>query len=194
MAFWGKGMDATDGDPKRKFRWKVSFGGLEEGVVWYAKTVSRPEMTVGDSEHKFYGHTFKFPGSVTWNDIDVELVDPADPDVAKKTLAIFHNAGYRYPGDKYHKQGENEALSSMTKGTAVQALQGFQIQLLSSDGKDIVEQWDLHNAFLSKIAFDQLDYGSDDLTTISLTVKYDWATFTAGDGTNNMFGQGETIT
>ena len=58
MAFWGQGLEAANGDPKRKFRWRVSFGGLgEDGVVWFAKTVTRPEMTVADSEHKFYGHT-----------------------------------------------------------------------------------------------------------------------------------------
>lgn len=178
MAFWGDNLSANDGDPKRKFRWKVQFGsqgvaaGDSNGVVWYAKTVNRPEITVGDTDHKFYGHTFKFPGSVSWNDIEVELVDPVSPDAAKQTLDIFHKAGYRFAGENY-----TSSLMSMTKGTAVAALKPFIITLLGADGKPL-EKWELHNPFLSKIGFDQLDYGSDDLTTISLTVKYDWATFT----------------
>ena len=97
MAFWGQGLTAADGDPKRKFRWRVSFGGVGGAdVVWFAKTVTRPEMTIADTEHKFYGHTFKYPGSVTWNDLEVELVDPVSPDAAKQTLDIFHRSGYRY--------------------------------------------------------------------------------------------------
>ena len=181
MAFWGNSLSDINGDPKRKFRWKVSFGGQgvqvgdDSGVVWFAKTVSRPEITVGDTEHKFYGHTFKFPGSVTWNDIDVELVDPVSPDAAKQTLDIFHRAGYRFAGEGFTTG--TGAFASMTKGTATAALKPFVISLLNDKG-DPIEQWELHNPFLSKIGFDQLDYGSDDLTTISLSVKYDWATFT----------------
>ena len=80
MAFWGQAMDAQSRDPKRKFRWRVQIGDLvENGVVWYAKTVDKPKMKiVGDAQHKFLGHTFKYPGSVTWEDITVVLVDPAE--------------------------------------------------------------------------------------------------------------------
>ena len=186
MAFWGQGLTAADGDPKRKFRWRVSFGGVGGAdVVWFAKTVTRPEMTIADTEHKFYGHTFKYPGSVTWNDLEVELVDPVTPDAAKQTLDIFHRSGYRYPEDSYKTVG-GEGFKSMTKGSSVQGLKTFEIKLLDGNGNS-VETWNLHNAFLSKIGFDQLDYAADDLTTISLTVKYDWAKFTGAEGVENIF-------
>ena len=56
MAFWGADLSAIGEDPKRKFRWKVAFGGKANmqvpslgegddisvgdgtGVVWFAKT------------------------------------------------------------------------------------------------------------------------------------------------------------
>ena len=186
MAFWGDTLSADQDDPKRKFRWRVSFGGVGGGdVVWFAKTVSRPEMTIADTEHKFYGHTFKYPGSVTWNDIEIELVDPVSPDAAKQTLDIFHRSGYRYPNENY-KTPTGEGFKSMTKGSSVEGLKSFEIKLLNGEGV-AVETWNLHNAFLSKIAFDQLDYAADDLTSISLTVKYDWAKFTGAGGVENIF-------
>jgi hypothetical protein len=80
MAFWGTNLDAGSKDPKRKFRFKVEFETLGGGnVLWYAKTIGKPSMTISaDTTHKFLGHTFKYPGSVTWEDIELTLVDPAE--------------------------------------------------------------------------------------------------------------------
>jgi|GEM_PF-986662 len=184
MAFWGKGLEATDGDPKRKFRWKVAFGGTSGGnnlqvggtggILWFAKTCSKPTMTVGDTEHKFIGHTFKFPGSVSWDDVEVVLVDPASPDASKQTLDLLHGAGYRTPNTA------EEALNTMGKGPATAALGTFIIFQLDSNGNTI-EKWELHNAFITKVGFGDLDYGSDDLSEISLTIKYDWANWRPTD-------------
>ena len=80
MAFWGDSLSAGSRDPKRKYRFRVLMETLGGGnVVWYAKTAGKPEITVsGDTEHKFLGHTFKFPGSVSWNAIEIVLVDPGE--------------------------------------------------------------------------------------------------------------------
>jgi len=184
MAFWGADLSATDGDPKRKFRWKVAFGGTSGGnnlqvggtggILWFAKTCSKPTMTVGDTEHKFIGHTFKFPGSVSWDDVEVVLVDPASPDASKQTLDLLHGAGYRTPNTA------EEALNTMGKGPATAALGTFIIFQLDSNGNTI-EKWELHNAFITKVGFGDLDYGSDDLSEISLTIKYDWANWRPTD-------------
>lgn len=194
MAFWGADLSATDGDPKRKFRWKVAFGGISEGnnlqvggtggILWFAKTVTKPEVTVGDVEHKFIGHTFKFPGSVTWNDIEVTLVDPASPDASKQTLDLLHGAGYRTPDTA------EDALNTISKGGATEALGTFTIFQLDSNGNTI-ERWDLHNPFITKVGFGDLDYGSDDLSEISLTIKYDWANWRPRDLDSDQIFTGE---
>ena len=194
MAFWGSDLSADNVDPKRKFRWKVAFGGSTPGVggndlqvggpggiLWFAKTCTKPEVTVGDVEHKFIGHTFKFPGSVTWNDIEVTLVDPASPDASKQTLDLLHGAGYRTPDTA------EEALNTMGKGAATAALGTFIIFQLDSNGNTI-EKWELHNPFITKVGFGDLDYGSDDLSEISLTIKYDWAKWRPSDAdTDDIF-------
>jgi hypothetical protein len=174
MAFWGTGMDADLGhkDPKRKFRWKVQIGDLtDDGVVWYAKTVEKPKMEISsDASHKFLGHTFKFPGSVTWTDISVTLVDPAEAggaDAAKKLLELVQGAGYRFPTD-------STVLETISKPKSVTSLGTIVITQIDGDN-NAVEQWTLHNPFINKVEFDTLDYSSDDLSEITLGIVYDWA-------------------
>ena len=52
MAFWGQNLDAGTRDPKRKFRWKVEIGGMNEadGLIWYAKSVDKPKIKVSSEQ------------------------------------------------------------------------------------------------------------------------------------------------
>ncbi len=171
MAFWGQGMDSGKSDPKRKFRFKIEIKDLGGGAagVWYAKTCGKPTINVSaDTEHKYLGHTFKFPGSVSWDDIEVTLVDPGgDNDAATSLLRIVELAGYEFPRD-------TNDLKTISKGKAVEGLQKVHIYQLDGNGA-VVERWDLHNPFISKISFGDLDYGDDGLTELGLTLTYDWA-------------------
>lgn len=176
MTFWGEQLDATKSDPKRKFRFKVIIGSLGGGIVWYAKTTSKPEISIGnDTTHKFLGHTFKFPGSVTWNDIEMTLVDPIDEKASTKLLQIVEAAGYVFPKEGYENTG-TRALETISKGKAKAALTSVIIQQLDSDG-NVVEAWTLHNPFINKVGFGELSYEDDGLSEISLGITYDWATY-----------------
>jgi len=115
-------------------------------------------------------HTFRYPGRTTWDSpISVTLVDPVDPDVARTLLNKIKNAGYVYPTDPFSSQ------QSMTKDVAVTTLEGCVIEQLSGDGTTAVERWELKNAFLSKVTYGDLDYGSEDLSQITIEITYDWA-------------------
>ena len=190
MAFWGTDLArGAGGDPKRKFRWKISFGegtGNDTNIVWYAKTVTKPEITVSsDTTHKFLGHTFKYPGSVTWNDIDVTLVDPVSPDAAEKTLGIIHGSGYRFPETE-------QILETISKDKAVDALKLVVIEQLDSSGQNTIERWELHNAFLNKVGFGDLSYEDDGLSEISLGITYDWAKWSKNEETASEIFRGDS--
>jgi len=192
MAFWGQSMSSGMRDPKRKFRFKVQIGALGNGLVWYAKTVTKPQVAIsGDTEHKFLGHTFKFPGSVTWEDVELTLVDPggrADAedraDAAKELLGIIEASGYKFmdqiPTDL------NGGLETISKGKAREALDTFIISQLDSDG-NVIEKWTLHNAFITSVNFNDLSYEDDGLSEINLTVKYDWAKFSDNANDDSQF-------
>ncbi len=184
MAFWGENLSAAAQDPKRKFRFKVQFGGATgetaNQVIWWAKTVDKPKMTIAGSEHKFMGHTFKYPGSVKWEDVNLTLVDPVSPDAAKQTLEIMSLAGYVFPESGY-VDASALAMNTINKAKAVAAVGEFQIIQIDADG-NAVETWTLHNPFFTAVNFSELSYDSDDLSEIQLTVMYDWAKLkTEGD-------------
>ncbi len=171
MSFWSTnfGEDTSLKDPKRKFRFQVQLNGLDgdEAVLWWAKTANKPSFTIAAAEHKYLNHTFYYPGSVTWNEITITLVDPVKPDAAATLSQIVANSGYSPPTDK-------NSLSTMSKAKAASGLGSVQITQVDGNG-DPLEQWTLWNAFISDIKYGDLEYGSDDLTELSMTLRYDWA-------------------
>ena len=153
-------------DPKRKFRFQLLINSIP---VWVIKTVDKPSVTVKPVVHQYLNHEFRYPGRVTWDSpINVTLVDPLDPDLARTTLNMIRNAGYRYPLDP------NQSKTTMTKADATKALGRVSIQQIDGDGNP-VEEWVLRNAFVSKITYGDLDYSSDDMSEITLEITYDWA-------------------
>ena len=176
MPFWS--TDFSDPttihkDPKRKFRFTVSFTGIQAAqggaVMWYAKTITKPSFQIASSEHKYLNHTFYYPGSVTWQDITLTLVDPVEPDMAATLSDLVQQSGYSPPTD-----ATNESMGTISKAKAAGALGSVVIAQLDSNGNPL-ETWTLWNAFLTEVKYGDLEYGADDLSEMSLTIKYDWA-------------------
>jgi len=171
MAFWSTnyGEDATLKDPKRQFRFKVEFGGFDAGnsFLWWAKTATKPSFEIASTPHQYLNHTFHYPGTVTWQDVVIEMVDPGTPDMAASMAALLEGGGYHPPSDA-------DDVSTMTKATAVSSLGTVTVTQTDANGSPL-EQWTLWNAFISKVDYGSLAYGNDELTTISITLKYDWA-------------------
>lgn len=177
MTFWGTDLGgAATGEPKRKYKFKVQIGNLaDDGILWYAKTADKPEITVSNStEHKYLGHTFKFPGVVTWNTINIALVDPITENASRKLLQKLRESGYIFPET-------SKMLETISKNKSVDSIGPVVITQIDSEGT-MVEQWTLHNPFFSKVGFGDLDYSSEDLSEISLEVTYDWATYEDREG------------
>ena len=173
MPFWSTnfGEDTTLNDPKRKFRFTVEFQGIAAAiggaVMWYAKTVSKPSFQIAAAEHKYLNHTFYYPGSVTWQDVSVTLVDPVDPDMTATLSDIVVQSGYTPPAD-------TTALSTMSKAKAAGALGTVIITQIASEGKPL-ETCTLWNSFITEVKYGDLEYGADELSELSVTLKYDWA-------------------
>jgi hypothetical protein len=172
MAFW---TTAAGRDPKRKFRFLLNIANLPEGGQWFVKTSDRPSITVAPTEHKFLNHTFYYPGSVTWNEVAVSLVDPVDPDMQYALADILRGSGYYIP---VNASGPSRNTTTMSKSKAAAALGSVMISLIDSDGNPI-ESWLLNGAWISSIENSNLEYGSDDLSETTVKFKYDWATLLA---------------
>ena len=189
MPFWSEnfGEDATLKDPKRNFRFTVEFQGIQAAQggakLWYAKTATKPSFAINAAEHKYLNHTFYYPGNVTWNDITVTMVDPVDPDMSATLSAIVEGSGYKPPGSSEDRASISKAKSAASLGTVI-------ITQLDSDGNPL-ETWTLWNSFLTEVKYgDNLEYGNDDLTELSVTIKYDWARLQVGKDQRAAAGSG----
>ena len=178
MPFWSTDFSNQDEilkDPKRNFRFFVQIQGIQTdnggGLVWYAKSVQKPTFTMEEATHTYLNHSYYYPGKVTWNTIELTMVDPGDnPEVSATLAGILEGAGYNIPTTP-----DSSVLTSVSKQKAAGALGTMTIVQVDSDGKPM-ETWTLWNAFAKEVNFGgTLEYGNDDLTTITMTVRYDWA-------------------
>ena len=158
-------------DPKRAYRFIVELNNYDGGATWYAKSVTKPSISVTDTAHTYLNHKFYYPGRVEWSEISVELVDPVSPDAAAETFAILESAGYHIPTGTAQGAGD---LTTMSKSSAVTALGGGLIKQVDSDGLPL-ETWDLVNPFIKSVNLGDLSYENDALTSISLGIRYDYA-------------------
>lgn len=161
MAFWS---DATQKDPKRKYRWVMRIASIP---VYVLKRVDKPGFSVSETEHKYLNHTYYYPGRVEWQPISLTLADPVDPDMAATFMNILKDSGYS------PAQNEND-VTTVSKQRAVAALGNqIEIQQIDSDG-NAVETWKLVNPFITDVKFGDLDYEGDDMSEIEVTLRYDW--------------------
>ena len=162
-------------EPKRKHRWLLTIQGIPAFVV---KMVKKPTININKVTHEYYGHSFYYPGKTSWDPIDITLVDPVDPDVSDRVLnTVLKRSGYLPPDEKVGDQP-----FTMSKAESVKAL-GYQITLQQMGPGAVVdvnpgspiETWTLHNPWIIKAAFGDLDYASDGMVDITLSVSYDFA-------------------
>jgi hypothetical protein len=175
--FWTNANTA----PKRNFRFLVM---LNDTVIWWAKTVTTPSYDVAEVEHNFLDNKFYFPGRVSWSEVSMTLVDPVSPDAVSITNDYVIGAGITNNPNYSIKDLSTGTASPKTvsKAKAIEALGTVQIKVLNAEGVNI-EQWDLKNAFIKSAKYGDLDYSNEDLRTIELTIRYDWATCLIGGET-----------
>ena len=168
MAFWSEQYNAQSKDPKRGFRFKITFQGLNGGdIVWFAKQVGKPSFTITESSHSYLNHNFYFPGRVEWDTLSMTLVDPVSPGAVAQTNAMVVASGYQIPGSPAD-------LITMSKGKSVASIGYIIIEQIDAESR-VAESWTLKNPFIKSVNFGELAYENDDLTEIEIELRYDWA-------------------
>ena len=163
-------------EPKRQFRFLLEVSPLESYTI---TKVNRPSFDIGESEHKFINHTFYYPGRVTWNEVSFSMIDPVLPDNTGILMKMLMASGYRFPSDV------NRAQKTISKAEATMAVGSCQIKVIGSgeqanpdggvSGATPLEVWTLKNPWIKSVSMGDLDYGSDDLLGMDVTLRYDWA-------------------
>tara|TARA_R100001129_G_scaffold81944_3_gene55818 strand:- start:1662 stop:2216 length:555 start_codon:yes stop_codon:yes gene_type:complete len=179
MAFWTD-VSANLTEPKRAYRFIVNIANFPDGAQWYAKSATKPSFNINEAKHSYLNHSFYYPGRVEWNPVSITLVDPGQPDASANLLEFLSMAGYAPPST------QND-LSTLSKGEMVSALGQITIEQIDSNG-NMLEQWTMNGSWITEISYSDLSYESDDLTELSLTIRYDWATC----NTTNPSNEGNT--
>jgi len=171
MPFWTAASEGQD--PKRESRFVVSIQSLNstEGIVWYAKTFSKPQATVKGVKHRYLNHQFSYPGSVEWTDCTVEFIDPTEPyDAAGSIAQLLVEMGYQIP-----KDGSELQLINISKRKSVGSLGAVSVSSINDEGEEI-ETWTLQQPWVTKFEWGSYKYAGDELLSLKLTFTYDWAT------------------
>lgn len=163
-------------EPKRSFKFLLYFNGMPQFV---AKSVTKPNFQISTTQHQFLQHQFNFPGKVTWQPINITIVDPIQPDSAQSLYNIIANAGYVLPDDV--TQGP-QGLKTISKQDMVTQLGNrIQIDQIGPLGaNDVKERWHLNNPILTSVTFGDLNYEQDTILNITIGITYDWADLNEG--------------
>ena len=167
--FWSD----TNLEPKRQHRWALSIPGINNMRFYLTKT-DKPSLQISETEHKFFGHSFWYPGHLTWQPLQMTLVDPfGNLGTSGRLKTVLERSGYMPP--------EEAALPlTLSKKNTVNATGGKMLlrQYAANEDGEAVEKeiWKLERAWFSRINFGTLDYNSDAMVTVDVTVRYDWAT------------------
>jgi len=167
-------------EPKRQFRYLIELTIGAQNLQFLAKSVDRPSYTVESNPHKFFNHTFHYPGRVEWKSISLTLVDPVNPNGAALLYEYLSSIGIEKPTSVKAAIG-----STITKESASSALGNLVIKEMGtrpgSPETIVVGNWQFLNAFLTSVDFGDHTYESEDMVDITIDVQYDWAEYQRGD-------------
>jgi len=141
-------------EPKRKFRWVFDVEGIDAFLM---KTAARPTINTAEVEMPFLNSTRYLAGKTKFDAVSVTLYDPIAPSGAQQVMEWVRT--------------HFESVSGRS-GYADFYKRDCQLKLLDPVGT-VVELWDMKGCFLTSAAFGDLDYGTEDPTEISLTIRFD---------------------
>jgi hypothetical protein len=167
--------------PKLQYRFRVNFLSFGVGAtIELTKQVidiNRPQIQFEEITLPVYNSTLYLAGRHSWNELTVNVRDDAQGSVSKlvgqqiqKQLDMVEQASAA-TGQDYKFQTNIEILDG-GNGTAV---------------PQVLETWECYGCYLKTANYGALNYGSNEIATIALTIRYDNAVqspLTSGIGTN----------
>ena len=153
--------------PKLQYRFRVSFLNFGVGatveLTKQVMDINRPQISFEEITLPIYNSTLYLAGRHSWNELTVNLRDDASGSVSKlvgqqvqKQLDMVEQASAA-TGQDYKFQTNIEVLDG-GNGTAVPT---------------VLETWECYGCFIQQANYNTLNYGTNDVVTISLTIRFD---------------------
>ena len=146
----------TPFEPKTKNRFVMYIGDIPAYLV---KTMNRPSITFEEVEINHINVKRYVKGKGAWNTLEVTLYDPIVPSGAQAVMEwvrLHHESVTGRDGysDFYKKD--------------------ITFNVLGPVG-DKVEEWTLKGAFIQSADWSDMDYASNEVAMVNLTLQYDYA-------------------
>jgi hypothetical protein len=154
--------------PKLQFRFRVNFlnFGASASSVELTKQVidcSRPNLSFAEITLPVYNSTMYLAGKHTWAPMNINVRDDASNTVS------------RLVGQQLQKQMDFVEQASAATGQDYK----FQTNIEILDGGNgvaapiVLETWELYGCFLQTANYNTLNYGTNEVVTIAMTLRYD---------------------
>ena len=144
-------------EPKRVNRFILRFEASQGINEWFVSTAKRPSATIKDTEIPFINTSTWVAGRFVWETIDVTFRDPIGPSASQALMEWFRLHAESVTGRMGYAAGYKKTV---------------ELEMLDPTGV-VVEKWQLVGTFMTKIDFGKLDYSSDDLADITVTLRMD---------------------
>tara|TARA_R110001592_G_scaffold74855_13_gene227054 strand:+ start:230 stop:718 length:489 start_codon:yes stop_codon:yes gene_type:complete len=149
-------MFYTNFEPKMKNRYIMEIDGIASYLI---KTANRPSISFEVVTLDHINVKRKLKGKGEWQDIEITLFDPIVPSGAQQVMEWVRTS--------------HESITGRD-GYADFYKKDIDIYMLGPVG-DKIENWKIKGAFINNAVFNDLDWSSNDVSEINLTLSYDYA-------------------
>ena len=154
--------------PKLKYRFRVMFEnfGVQTPRTELTKQVidfTRPSVTFDEIPIEIYNSRLYVAGKHTWETLTVNLRDDASGQVS------------RLVGEQLQKQLDFMEQASAASGIDYKFVTKCEI-LDGGNGLStpiVLETWEIYGCFLTNVNYQDLNYGSNEAVTISMSIRFD---------------------
>ena len=167
MSFWNN----VKSQPKLSFKWYAIIGSNINPVQTYTvRSFQRPSFSIASAEYIWLNDVGYRPGVLSWNPIEINLTDGENTKLnnTKILYDMLKQSGYQTEYAQKPKSAIEKAKSKRALGEAIML-----IQIDAEDNQ--IENWTLFNPFLENVNFGQANYAAEEIVTLTLTVRYDYA-------------------
>jgi hypothetical protein len=141
-------------EPLRSNKFVLNIDGIDS---WSIKSAGRPNITVGETEHRFINDIRYLAGQYSLNTIPLVLHDVIDPSTAQKVF-VWLNLCHE--------------ISTGREGYAALYKKDIILKMLDPNAV-VIQKWELRGSFPTNIDFGGVDYTSVEMMNISMTLRYD---------------------
>lgn len=161
--------------PKLKYRFRVMFEnfGVSTPTTELTKQVqdaARPQVSFENQKIMVYNSTINYAGRPTWSEMTIKLRDDVTGQVSKLV------------GEQMQKQFDFFEQSSAASGGDYKFL--MRVEMLDGGNgaqtPNILETWECYGCYVRQAQYNTLQYGSQEMLTIDLTIQPDNCIQTSG--------------